>query len=69
MSKRAFPLDRSAMFTALLDLDPGFGPLDSEQGRLRVSAALADWYADETATDMYVFARDWSAPHPIDKEQ
>lgn len=68
MSKRAFPLDRSAMFTALLDVDPGFGPLEAEKGRLRVSAALTDWYADEHSDDMYAFARDWSARHPIEQE-
>jgi uncharacterized membrane protein len=36
-------LDRSAMFTALLDLAPGYGRLDTREGEKVTTAALQAW--------------------------
>lgn len=57
MSKR-HELDRSTMFTALLELSPDYGKLDTRVGEHIVSEALRGWY-DSAATDMFKFAREW----------
>ena len=56
-------LDRSTMFTILLDVSPKFGAMSTAQGRHVVTEALAAW-DDSTAVDMYRFTVEW-----INKEQ
>lgn len=51
-------LDRSTMFTCLLDLSPKYGQLTTKAGERIVTEALAAWY-DSTATNMYVWAKNW----------
>lgn len=51
-------LDRSAMFTALLDLSSVYGLLDTRDGSIVTSEALEAWYASPS-TDMYAFAKEW----------
>jgi hypothetical protein len=58
------PIDRSLASTALLDLDPAFGPMESGKGSERITAFLADWHASGH-TDMYRYAREWVAAHPV----
>lgn len=52
------PIDRSLAFTALLDLDPAFGPMESGKGSERITAFLADWHKSGH-TSMYDYAREW----------
>lgn len=54
------PLDRSAMFTALLELDPEFRSMPMQEGMERITEALADWQESES-TDMFAFAKQWVA--------
>lgn len=51
-------LDRSTMFTCLLDLSPKYGQLDTKVGERITTEALASWY-DSTATNMYEFVKIW----------
>jgi hypothetical protein len=62
VTPQRFTVDRSTMFTVLLDVDPTFGRMESSAGRQRVSAALEAWYRS-TSTDMHAFARTWSREH------
>jgi hypothetical protein len=56
-----YPLDRSAAFTALLDLDPqGFGREDMDTSSVTITRFLEDWYRSAD-TNMYEFARRWLA--------
>jgi hypothetical protein len=59
------PIDRSLAFTALLDLDPAFGPMEQGKGSERITAFLADWHGSGH-TDMYAYAREWIAAHPAE---
>ena len=58
MARQQFPLDRSAAFTCLLDLDPDYGAMEVHAGEQRVTDFLADWYQSDS-TDMYAFCREW----------
>lgn len=60
--KAKYPLDRSAMFTALLDLSQVYGQLDSREGEKVTTEALDAWYASPS-TDMYAFTREWITTH------
>ena len=51
-------LDRSAMFTALLDLSTIYGLLDTRDGAQVITEALEAWY-ESPSTDMYEFAKEW----------
>jgi hypothetical protein len=57
-TRREFPLDRSAMFSALLELSPKYGKLDSRVGERITTEALAAW-RDSTGDDMFRFAKEW----------
>jgi hypothetical protein len=50
-------LDRSAMFTCLLDLSQVYGLLDTREGG-QVVQALDAWY-DSPSTDMYTSTKEW----------
>lgn len=51
-------LDRSAMFSCLLDLSQVYGLLDTRDGSKVTTEALEAWYASPS-TDMYDFTRNW----------
>lgn len=67
MGRQRFPLDRSAMFTCLLDIDPDFGPMDSRKGERRTTAALDAWYQDP-GLNMYAFTQSWVRDNPVREE-
>jgi hypothetical protein len=54
------PIDRSAAFTALLDLSPEFGR--SDNGGQTITRMLTDYY-ESGQTDMYAFTKGWLADH------
>jgi hypothetical protein len=59
MAAQRYPLDRSAAFTALLELDrDGFGKQDMRESDKTVSAFLEDWYQADS-TNMWDYARQW----------
>jgi len=64
MSKRRFPLDRSAMFTCLLDLSQEYRKIDSRVGERITTTALSAWYAS-SSTDMYAFTKWWLGTVPL----
>lgn len=51
-------LDRSAMFTALLDLSTVYGLLDTREGAQVTTEALEAWYTSPSV-DMYAFTKEW----------
>jgi hypothetical protein len=51
-------LDRSTMFTVLLDITPAYGRMESRAGERVVTEALLAWY-DSTATNMHSWAKEW----------
>lgn len=55
---RKHDMDRSTMFTCLLDLSPKYGAMESRDGSKVVTAALAAWY-DSTHINMYEFTKGW----------
>lgn len=59
-SKSAGVLDRSAIFTILLNVMPSFGQMKMTDGSEVVSRCLTDW-EQSGATDMYAFVKDWAA--------
>src|SRR5215467_2907163 len=53
------PLDRSAAFTALLELDPeGFGKSSDPESTKTITTFLDDFY-QSGATNMYTYCREW----------
>jgi cytosine/adenosine deaminase-related metal-dependent hydrolase len=53
------PLDRSAAFTALLELDPeGFGKSSDPETTKTITTFLEDFY-ESGATNMYTYCREW----------
>jgi hypothetical protein len=53
------PLDRSAAFTALLELDPeGFGKSSDPNTTKTITTFLDDFY-QSAATNMYTYCREW----------
>jgi len=53
------PLDRSAAFTALLELNPeGFGKQDTKTSGETITTFLDDFY-ESGATNMYTYCREW----------
>jgi hypothetical protein len=53
------PLDRSAAFTALLELDPeGFGKSSDPESTKTITTFLDDFY-QSGATNMYAYCREW----------
>lgn len=58
MTKSRNPLDRSAMFTCLLDLSQTYGLYDARDGAQITTQALAEWY-ESPSTDMYAWTREW----------
>jgi len=53
------PLDRSAAFTALLELDPeGFGKSSDPETTTTITTFLGDFY-QSGATNMYAYCREW----------
>jgi hypothetical protein len=53
------PLDRSAAFTALLELDPeGFGKSSDPDSTKTITTFLDDFY-QSGATNMYAYCREW----------
>jgi len=53
------PLDRSAAFTALLELDPeGFGKSSDPKSTKTITRFLDDFY-QSGATNMYAYCREW----------
>jgi hypothetical protein len=53
------PLDRSAAFTALLDLDPeGFGKSSDPESTKTITTFLDDFY-QSSATNMHAYCRQW----------
>ena len=53
------PLDRSAAFTALLELDPdGFGKSSHPESTKTITTFLDDFYRSG-ATNMYAYCREW----------
>lgn len=63
MAGQRFPLDRSAMFTVLLDVDPAFPRMESGKGTERVTEALNAWYGSPSV-NMYAFGKEWAKAHP-----
>jgi len=57
--KRHYPLDRSAAFTALLEVSEEFRQADSREGTKVIDVFLADWYKSPSL-NMYEFAREWA---------
>lgn len=57
-TRRKFPLDRSAMFSALNELSPRYGKTDSKVGERITTEALAAWY-DSTGDDMFMWTKRW----------
>jgi len=51
-------LDRSTMFSCLLDLSTVYGLLDTREGGQVTTEALEAWYASPS-TDMYAFTKEW----------
>jgi hypothetical protein len=61
MATQRYPLDRSAAFTALLELDrDGFGKQDMEASGKAIDEFLESWYASDSK-DMYKHAQTWLA--------
>jgi hypothetical protein len=58
MAQQRFPLDRSAAFTYLLELDAEFAQLDLNASSARITHFLTSWYQSDS-TDMFAFCRDW----------
>jgi hypothetical protein len=58
MAQQRFPLDRSAAFTYLLELDADFAQLDLTDSSVRITQFLAAWYRSDS-TDMFAFCQDW----------
>jgi len=52
------PLDRSVAFTALLELHPGFGQLETRAASVMTGRFLEDFYASGSK-DMGAYARTW----------
>ena len=53
------PLDRSAAFTTLLELDPeGFGKSSEPESAKTITTFLDDFYKSG-ATNMYTYCREW----------
>src|SRR5258708_36115190 len=53
------PLDRSAAFTALLELDPeGFGKSSDPESTKTITTFLEDFH-ESGATNMYTYCREW----------
>ena len=57
-------MERSVIFTSLLDLSPEFGKLPRRDGERIVTKAHEAWKAS-SATDMHAFVRSWLAKNPI----
>lgn len=57
-TRRKFPLDRSAMFSYLLELSPRYGKIDSKTGERITTEALKAWY-DSTGDDMFIWTKRW----------
>jgi hypothetical protein len=55
---RKHGLDRSTMFTNLLELSSVYGQLPRSHGEQITTVALAAWY-DSTASDMFAFTKEW----------
>ena len=59
MARQRYPLDRSAAFTALLELDAeGFGKQDMDASGKTITKFLDDWCASDS-TNMYKYAQGW----------
>lgn len=57
MAYRKTDLDPSLAFTALLDLSPAYGAMESRAAERVTSRFLSDFYASGE-TNMYAYARD-----------
>lgn len=58
------PLDRSAAFSALLDLSPEFGETKASRGSEIITLFLADFYDQPEAPSMYDYAKIWLEENP-----
>lgn len=58
MAPTKHALDRSTMFTNLLDLSAKFGQTESRAGERIVTEALSAWH-DSTDVDMHAFTKKW----------
>lgn len=57
-------IDRSLIFTALLDLSPEFRVKEVGAGASVIADIQTAWDADRTYTDLYAFVRVWLADNP-----
>ncbi len=64
MTKPGYPLDRSAAFTALLELSPEFGKTDMNTAGELITELLQSWRASDSR-DMFAHAREWLGANPI----
>ena len=64
MTKPGYPLDRSAAFTALLELSPEFGKTDLNTAGELITEFLQSWRASDPR-DMFAHAREWLGANPI----
>jgi hypothetical protein len=54
-------LDPSLAFTALLELDPGFGKNNVEQGAVRRQQLLEAYHAQDEVRNLWDFTKLWLA--------
>lgn len=67
MTKPEYPLDRSAAFSALLELSPEFGKADMEAGSQLITEFLESWRASDSK-NMFAHAREWLKANPIGQQ-
>lgn len=55
------PIDESLAYTALMNLDPGFGSRTVDEGAKVREELLNDYYAQEDIRNLWDFTRVWVA--------
>lgn len=58
-------LDRSVVFSCLLDLSPEFGALTAREGSEVITRVVEAWRAKTEQTVLYEFVRQWLTEHSI----
>jgi hypothetical protein len=67
MTKPEYPLDRSAAFSALLELSPEFGKTDLNTSGQLITEFLDSWRTSDSK-DMFAHAREWLGANPIGQQ-
>lgn len=60
-------LDRSVIFSVLLDISPEFGALTSREGSEVVTRVVEAWRKKTEPISLYDFTQQWLAEHPLQK--